>query len=221
MHPRCVLTRQIFENTVCSGLISADGVSECGVRISLGDESTSENSDIIVFGRPHAFSSVMQLCVARILPTPKPCAASETTTVLSKPRIPRPDDPTPRKPPPTFGGMTRIGLGMKRTSSRSLTMQAEEGVTMEKKRRKKDETIELEVRQSTGKASMPLIKEQSFKVPPLPAARSRAMPNDRGDDASVAVSCSPLETGNKTVSPVLSSYNDRVSDKASSLSRKL
>ena len=89
----------------------------------VGGSNIDGNTDIVVFGRPHPSSSVMQLCVARILPasTLRGDGASKLNDLTkensrqprqNKLRPPRPDDPTPRKPPPGgFGGMTRIGLG--------------------------------------------------------------------------------------------------------------
>lgn len=52
----------------------------------------------------------MQLCVARIVPAPPPPALPKAVAKL---RPPRPDDPTPRRPPVGFG-IVRIGVGVKR-----------------------------------------------------------------------------------------------------------
>jgi len=80
-----------------------------------------ETTQILIFLKPVSpeppeSTPVYALAVARILPGPPPRA-----------RVPRPDDPTPRKPPPVpfeFAGKSKVkpqGLGdLKRVSSGSL-----------------------------------------------------------------------------------------------------
>ncbi|KIK71692.1 hypothetical protein GYMLUDRAFT_90541 [Collybiopsis luxurians FD-317 M1] len=90
IHPAAILSRVYFENIFCLPTTSTDSL---GVKIALGDSAGSETTQIIVFLKqilnnddPKEPSYV--LSVARITPRP-----------VIKPRLPRPDDPTPRKPP--------------------------------------------------------------------------------------------------------------------------
>ncbi|TFK50807.1 hypothetical protein OE88DRAFT_1735556 [Heliocybe sulcata] len=80
IHPDSFLTTVYFENILClQPNLSDDERTEHGVRIGLGDDK----SEIIVYGQKSS-SSQLSLRVSRILPGRK---------------LPRPDDPTPRKPP--------------------------------------------------------------------------------------------------------------------------
>lgn len=242
VHPRCTLTRQLFLNNLCESPVTASkGYTDYGIRIRLGDATTSTNSfqiskdtssttnnsvtnnngganssdgstDIVVFGRPHPSSSVMQLCVARILPSPsseppavsllqdvssdhKSCAMTrENSKQQLKDKVirpPRPDDPTPRKPPPGgFGGMARIGLGMKRArSSNTLNKDKEKersttstAVDMRKRPRKWDSnngpcasTTEIVGHDTSHGSGM-------FKGSPLPTHKASSSTSSLNDD---------------------------------------
>ncbi|KAG7091284.1 hypothetical protein E1B28_010332 [Marasmius oreades] len=86
IHPQATLSRIYFENMFCLPTTSSDTL---GVRVSLGDSNGPETTQIIIYVR-HIFSDdncpIAELAVARITPGPPV-------------RLPRPDDPTPRKPP--------------------------------------------------------------------------------------------------------------------------
>ncbi|TDL18049.1 hypothetical protein BD410DRAFT_843189 [Rickenella mellea] len=113
VHPRSILTHQLFSNHFCTDTCIS-GRTEVGIRIRLGETDSSDltTTEIVVYGRPHPSTSTMQLCVARILPHPAP-AMRLLPKAVAKLRPPRPDDPTPRKPPVMFGG-GMVG-GSKRT----------------------------------------------------------------------------------------------------------
>ncbi|OCB88127.1 hypothetical protein A7U60_g4755 [Sanghuangporus baumii] len=166
VHPRSILTRQLFEYTLCVTPVSPSKVyTDSGIRIGLGDASNSTsnaNNDIVVFGRPHPSSSIMQLCVARIMPPPpKPTQAGQPLNEKTQQaRPPRPDDPIPRKPPAGYAGIARIGLGMKRTAS--VKLNGVEGPN--KKLKKEAPSTSFATSRSQG----------SFKIPPLPPGKARA-----------------------------------------------
>ncbi|KAI0060596.1 hypothetical protein BV25DRAFT_1992891, partial [Artomyces pyxidatus] len=118
IHPAAILSRLYLENTLCSTPITAaEGTTDIGVRITLGDPDEEESSDILVYGQlpasgtpnsdlpssssspsPSATASCLQLMAARILPNPPPPAV----------RLPRPDDPSPRLPPLISFGKKRL-----------------------------------------------------------------------------------------------------------------
>ncbi|KAA1470511.1 hypothetical protein DENSPDRAFT_879762 [Dentipellis sp. KUC8613] len=110
IHAAASVTRMYFESQLCAAPItSADGTTDVGIRITLGDPDHDQPSDILVYGQlpppstssptPSSSSSpppsspsatpLLQLRVARIIPAPPPTPA----------RLPRPDDPSPRMPP--------------------------------------------------------------------------------------------------------------------------
>ncbi|KAJ3572713.1 hypothetical protein NP233_g2914 [Leucocoprinus birnbaumii] len=168
IHPRAALSRVYFENIFCllpfppastSQLYVADSPagtrSELGIKIALGDTDGPDTTHIIVFGQvtsPTARS--IKLRVARITSHPPP---------KSLPRVPRPDDPTPRRPPIAFGRTKSIGAGaLKRTASSSssvLALHQENGVSSKKLKL----TANAEKHQPK-----PLTGDKVFKVPPLP-----------------------------------------------------
>jgi hypothetical protein len=125
------LTRVYFENAFCllpfsasssSKSVPADQRSEIGVKIALGDSGICiliihirlsnsayldgpETTEIVIFAQLKCTaesSNSVQLSVARL--TPRPPAQQ-----VQK-RVPRPDDPTPRKPPAFYlQGLKRAG----------------------------------------------------------------------------------------------------------------
>ncbi|GBE80860.1 hypothetical protein SCP_0305800 [Sparassis crispa] len=108
IHPLSTITRICFENILCSiPITSANRKTDHGIRVSLSDSSDVGTTDILIYGQLKAAEdpsdepvpstststpTTLHLLAARILPTPPPAV-----------RPPRPDDPTPRKPPPLFG----------------------------------------------------------------------------------------------------------------------
>ncbi|KAJ6589168.1 hypothetical protein B0H19DRAFT_1248724 [Mycena capillaripes] len=106
IHPNAILTRIYFENTFC---LDPAASREFGIKVALGDSDGPETTQMIIFARPQA--AELQLIVARITPAPPPPSLQ---------RLPRPDDPTPRRPPIRFDRSYSTGanpFGRKRTPS--------------------------------------------------------------------------------------------------------
>ncbi|KAJ7603951.1 hypothetical protein DFH06DRAFT_1068872 [Mycena polygramma] len=106
IHPNATLTRIYFENTFC---LDPTTSLEFGIKVALGDSDGPETTEMVIFARPAA--AELQLIVARITPAPPP------PSLL---RLPRPDDPTPRRPPIRFDRAASSGanpFGRKRTPS--------------------------------------------------------------------------------------------------------
>ncbi|KAJ7678563.1 hypothetical protein B0H17DRAFT_1206798 [Mycena rosella] len=81
------------------------------LKVALGDSDGPETTEMIIFARPQAAAAELQLIVARITPAPPP------PSLL---RLPRPDDPTPRRPPIRFdrsSSLSAIAFAKKRTAS--------------------------------------------------------------------------------------------------------
>ncbi|KAF7326588.1 hypothetical protein MSAN_02506300 [Mycena sanguinolenta] len=90
IHPAATLTKIYFENTFC---LESNG-TDVGIKVALGDSDGPETTLMLIFARPREpGSGELQLVVARITPAPPP---------QSHLRLPRPDDPTPRRPPLRF-----------------------------------------------------------------------------------------------------------------------
>ncbi|KAF8525984.1 hypothetical protein BU17DRAFT_83487 [Hysterangium stoloniferum] len=86
IHPRSTLALNFFENTLCSDQIGQRGHTDTAIRIGLGDGHGLDESDLLVFGTLSPSQSTLKLTVARMISPPAP-------------KRPRPDDPTPRRPP--------------------------------------------------------------------------------------------------------------------------
>ncbi|KAI0718807.1 hypothetical protein C8T65DRAFT_570167 [Cerioporus squamosus] len=110
IHPDAALTRIYFENMFCLTPIPSGGErTEYGIRVSLTDNHDPDTPDLLIYGElrdasPSGESIVpstsqappktLHLLAARILPGPPPPPTF---------RLPRPDDPTPRRPPLAVG----------------------------------------------------------------------------------------------------------------------
>ncbi|KAI0800339.1 hypothetical protein C8Q74DRAFT_1190747 [Fomes fomentarius] len=110
IHPDSALTRIYFENLFClTPITSADGRTEYGVRVSLTENHDPDTPDVLIYGELRnappstttavpstslATPKVLHLLAARINPGSPPPPSF---------RLPRPDDPTPRRPPLAFG----------------------------------------------------------------------------------------------------------------------
>lgn len=153
----------------------------------------------------------MQLCVARILavPPPKPVLPSQAgNEKIQLSRPPRPDDPTPRKPPAGYAGMARIGLGMKRTASMKLKSKQEES-TSGKNEDGEEHASGASKRQKKETTNTKSNNQGIFKVPALPLGKARAASLaadtdifDASMDVEGVSSTSNRETRNKMVRPV-------------------
>ncbi|KAJ7185566.1 hypothetical protein C8R46DRAFT_1342808 [Mycena filopes] len=106
VHPNATITRiYYFENTFC-----LEASLDFGIKVALGDSDGPETTEMVILARPQA-NGELQLVIARITPAPPP------PSLL---RLPRPDDPTPRRPPIRFDRSSSVGsnpLVRKRTTS--------------------------------------------------------------------------------------------------------
>ncbi|KAL1758414.1 hypothetical protein FB107DRAFT_258690, partial [Schizophyllum commune] len=140
IHRDAALSRLYFENMFCQLPLSSSSTSipqsDIGVKIALGDSDGPETTYMVVYGRQLPGQAEIQLSVARITANPPP------TNHL---RLPRPDDPTPRKPPPV---LTAKGTDLKRVAS-SASLQSNGAKPGPAKRQR-------------------LESSSSFKIPALP-----------------------------------------------------
>ncbi|KAF8845963.1 hypothetical protein BDN67DRAFT_6153 [Paxillus ammoniavirescens] len=219
IHPFATLSRVYFENILClSPFIPASHDmygpkrTEVGVRVSLGDTDGPETTEIIIYGEADTllcsprFSSAapssessgsppLTIRVARITPTPRP---------------PRPDDPTPRKPPAhLYGGSAIRELGAnKRIKPQSISgkdkakaNKRDENDIVRRAREvmlhlpgskapvngrakandKSMESIADKTKQKSHGKGQPSSKDSVFKVPELPA-KARRRQEDAGTD---------------------------------------
>ncbi|KAH7107361.1 hypothetical protein BKA62DRAFT_683137 [Auriculariales sp. MPI-PUGE-AT-0066] len=97
INPKVPLTIDFVERNLCFEPIGEMNRTDLGLRIGLGDVFAPNEEDIIVYGRLHQSDDedldktpTLQLVATRIAPAspPKPIV----------PRVPRPDDPSPRRP---------------------------------------------------------------------------------------------------------------------------
>ncbi|KAL1711072.1 hypothetical protein EV121DRAFT_191565 [Schizophyllum commune] len=140
IHRDAALSRLYFENMFCQLPLSSSSTSipqsDIGIKIALGDSDGPETTYMVVYARQLPGQAEIQLSVARITTNPPP------TNHL---RLPRPDDPTPRKPPPI---LTAKGTDLKRVAS-SASLQSNGAKPGPAKRQR-------------------LESSSSFKIPALP-----------------------------------------------------
>ncbi|KAG6865115.1 hypothetical protein C0991_005015 [Blastosporella zonata] len=97
INPRATLTRIYFENVFCltpfasTSTSTPPNTSDIGIKVALGDSDGPETTQVVIFARSHQNGPSLNLIVARLSNRPPPTQSSL--------RLPRPDDPTPRKPP--------------------------------------------------------------------------------------------------------------------------
>ncbi|EGO00806.1 hypothetical protein SERLA73DRAFT_167044 [Serpula lacrymans var. lacrymans S7.3] len=178
IHPYATLTRVYFENILCLTPISSlDGRSDSGIRVSLGDSDGPDTTEIIIYGKlsheclpSTSASPPVQIHVARI-----------TTAPRSVPRRPRPDDPTPRKPPSILSAKRSLDSydmvnNSKRIKSSLGTGKGKGKAVDEDETLKRAREVMLHLpRQGSGTISQK--GEPVFKVPLLP---SRAVLKPKG-----------------------------------------
>jgi hypothetical protein len=187
IHPRATLSKIYFENIFCLSPYPPASTSqqmtefdhgtrsELGVKMALGDTGGSrlfaarttcllqgsdgpETTHIIVFGQMTATKTV-RLRVARLTPRPP---TGQTAT-----RMPRPDDPTPRRPPVIFGRTKSVGVG---NLSRDLkrTVSSSNGVSVPGGPVSKKQKLTGPASDLSRSRSIASFDDQVFKVPPLP-----------------------------------------------------
>lgn len=120
IHPLATLSKVYFENTLClSPLLPFPHGGNCtkrteiGVRIALGDTDCPETTEIVVFGETSDIFHPSQMVSATSSSMiSSPPLVVRVARIATAPRAPRPDDPTPRKPPARlFGGLSGDVLG--------------------------------------------------------------------------------------------------------------
>ncbi|KAG5351921.1 hypothetical protein C0989_004468 [Termitomyces sp. Mn162] len=126
IHPRATMTRIYFENVFCLTPFSSTSTSaqpdtsDIGIKVALGDSGAftalstplsglispldgPETTHVVIYARSNQADNSLNLTVARLMARPQPSQSSL--------RLPRPDDPTPRKPPLLYAASsTRSGL---------------------------------------------------------------------------------------------------------------
>ncbi|RXW22371.1 hypothetical protein EST38_g3489 [Candolleomyces aberdarensis] len=116
IHPRAILTRIYFENMFCLKPFPNNGKavgirSDIGIKVALGDSDGPETTQIAVYAQvkpsddlAEGKTPTIQLRVGRLTLRPP-----QQKLV----RLPRPDDPIPRKPPIVFGrgDLKRVASG--------------------------------------------------------------------------------------------------------------
>ncbi|KAJ3784527.1 hypothetical protein GGU10DRAFT_314823 [Lentinula aff. detonsa] len=157
IHPDAILSRIYFENVFCLPSTSDDIL---GIRIALGD-SGPDTTQIIVFLKSVSNGddpkeTLCVLSVARVTPMP-----------VARPRLPRPDDPTPRKPPLVLFGKAP---DLRRISNGSILANLGSDVRLGQK----------------------YTLEGTFKIPSLPAKNpkvdaSRTKEKDKGKGKATVV----------------------------------
>lgn len=139
----------------------------------------------------------MQLCVARILPNQKLGLPLINSANMNPPRRPRPDDPTPRKPPAIVSGMARVGVGLKRTMSMTAKAHSGEDVFGASKKRQKENDGQGGDIQELSENTRLSQRTSSFKIPSIPPSKS----NCEGTKEIISNGIShQLEVDNKAVS---------------------
>ncbi|EJD46095.1 hypothetical protein AURDEDRAFT_184431 [Auricularia subglabra TFB-10046 SS5] len=167
VNPDAILTLGYFERNLCYDALDDSNCTTSGIRIGLGDTFDASEEDMIVFGKLSSEMNVddnkatLQLIAARIKPKPIPVPPAR--------RMPRPDDPSPRRPD-VFSSLlpnnTRRG-----TNKHARPQDADDALERAAKKMK------VAVDPKLAKA-----KELMLKPPPRMALNGKHMPLDIDDD---------------------------------------
>ncbi|KAF7326417.1 VPS9 domain-containing protein [Mycena venus] len=162
IHPSATLTRIYFENTFC---VDPSASLQSGIKVALGDSDGPETTQMLIFARPHSQGSTnseLELVVARI--TPAPSAPSLL-------RLPRPDDPTPRRPP------IRFGLERTATSSSSANLFSGRNLKRTASAASLGSSVRVGLDAMPEAGSSSTANADTFKIPAIPrAGKERAHP---------------------------------------------
>ncbi|KAH7906631.1 hypothetical protein BJ138DRAFT_1129774 [Hygrophoropsis aurantiaca] len=159
IHPFATLSRVYFENMIC--------LAQTGVRVALGDTDGPETTDILIYGEPST----------ELLPSTStaPPIVIRVARITTAPRPPRPDDPTPRRPP------AHLRLSSKHkpvTESTKRPLESFESLGASKRIRKAKDAEEDEVVKRAREVMTRLPKPGSqgtvFKIPALPRSKSQS-----------------------------------------------
>ncbi|EIW80507.1 hypothetical protein CONPUDRAFT_166014 [Coniophora puteana RWD-64-598 SS2] len=183
IHHLATLSKVYFENILgLSRITPLTQRTEVGVRVALGDTDGLETTEIIIYGAvadhfspllPLASTShspPLEIRVGRVTHVPP----TRTNTL----RPPRPDDPTPRKPP--IATRPRISASLGGGAGKHLTFDARGG----KGAKAEEEDIVRRAREvmlHMPKSLPARGKAGSFKVPALPV-KVKGKGKERADD---------------------------------------
>ncbi|KAL0574910.1 hypothetical protein V5O48_007054 [Marasmius crinis-equi] len=176
IHPEAILSRIYFENIFCLPTTSSDRL---GIRVALGDTDGPETTQIVIYIRATTSSDNVisaELAVARITPAPPA-------------RLPRPDDPTPRKPPTDSNNRTRE---FRRLPSVNIAANIRPNISANSLAASLGSGVRV------GKA------QPEFKVPALPTKVKPKSTKDKGKGKALEVkddvfAVGPATGGNKGV----------------------
>ncbi|KAG2350972.1 hypothetical protein BDR05DRAFT_955118 [Suillus weaverae] len=159
IHPSATLSRVYFENILCLSHLSPDGRTEIGVRVALGDTDGPATTEILIFGKTHSSLTTPSLTihVARITPAT---------------RAPRPDDPTPRKPPQHL--LTRTQSIGELAANTRIKVKGDESEVV---RRAREVMLHLPNSKPRGRGKDREGGGAVFKVPVLPAKKTNHAPD--------------------------------------------
>ncbi|KAG1868258.1 hypothetical protein DFJ58DRAFT_653997 [Suillus subalutaceus] len=192
IHPSATLSRVYFENMLCLSDLSPDGRTEIGVRVALGDTDGPATTEILIFGKVHSSSTTPSLTIraARIIPAT---------------RAPRPDDPTPRKPPQHL--LTRTQSIGELAANTRIKVKGDESEVV---RRAREVMLHLPNSKSRGRGKDKERGSAVFKVPALPAKKTNHAPDAdvfgpvsdaKGKARAVDEGIGNIEQENKSVCP--------------------
>ncbi|KAG1813135.1 uncharacterized protein BJ212DRAFT_1569381 [Suillus subaureus] len=158
IHPSATLSRVYFENMLCLSHLSPDGRTEMGARVALGDTDGPATTEILIFGKAHSSPTTPSITirVARITPAT---------------RAPRPDDPTPRKPPQHL--LTRTQSIGELAANTRIKVKGDESEVV---RRAREVMLHLPNSKSRGRGKDKERGSAVFKVPTLPAKKTNHAP---------------------------------------------
>ncbi|KAF8660914.1 hypothetical protein AX16_001542 [Volvariella volvacea WC 439] len=188
IHPFAAISQIYFENTFCllplsstpsSSSTPSKGQSQRslkGIKVSLGDSDGPDTTEMIIFAElappatyPDQPPNALRLIVARRVPRP--------ALSLSSRRLPRPDDPTPRKPPLAFIKSQQelfqsqpSARELKRTASSSVVGAGAAGTNKRPKLSKDSGKSDVKAGASAA----------SFKVPNVPLTKSKSKSDLKG-----------------------------------------
>ncbi|EIN06677.1 hypothetical protein PUNSTDRAFT_136522 [Punctularia strigosozonata HHB-11173 SS5] len=202
VHPDATLSVIYFENVFCLEKVDADQGAKnlrtkYGVRVGLGGDEIPE---FVIFGQPDE-SAIMHLRVARVLPQPPVQALSlGTSSAEKRMRLPRPDDPTPRKIPLTFFGEKVTGDGNARgTLKRRRADSNGGGPSKMSQKEKAEDTLRrarevmtgVEFKRSSSSASLagPSTTRAASARPPTAKTKGKS---EKSSDALFRVPSVPL-----------------------------
>ncbi|KAG2136482.1 uncharacterized protein EDB93DRAFT_1303088 [Suillus bovinus] len=194
IHPSATLSRVYFENMLCLSRLFPDGRTEIGVRVALGDTDGPATTEILIFGKIHSSLTTPSLTihVARIIPAT---------------RAPRPDDPTPRKPPQHL--LTRTQSIGELAANTRIRVKGDDSEVV---RRAREVMLHLPNSKPRGRGKDKERSNAVFKVPTVPTKKTNhaqdadvfgPVSDVKGKARAVDEGIDDIEQENKSVCPTL------------------